>query len=133
VPTCPIGSTFTTSKYLNGFIAWSALALIVLTSLPIIRQKLFEFFRYTHYAFIVFFAFAYLHTPSEFSTFLYVIVAVYVADQVIRCVYGLLPKRTRIIDVRHKGMTRLGFDKNKIKKALGLYRPGQFVSFLIYK
>jgi hypothetical protein len=116
------------SKFKFGFIAWGSLVLMACTSLPYIRRYWFEVFKYSHYLFIVFFVFAFLHTPEQFLPYVCVVIVMYGVDKALRCIWGLLPKYTIGVDVRHKGIVKVAFPKNKIHQKLGLYRPGQYVS-----
>jgi hypothetical protein len=100
---------------------------IVLTSLPLVRRKAFELFKYTHYVFAVFLAFGYLHTPSKFLPYLIAAVVVYGLDRLIRFAWAL-PRRTKAIDVSHKGLVKLAFQKNSAAVYLRRYDLGQFVS-----
>ena len=125
----PISATWTNEKYKYGFIAWAAVAFIVLTSLPIVRRKLFNTFLYSHFAFIIFFIFSLKHS-AEFKTYFVVSLVVYGLDKLIRVVSGMLPSSTIDIDVRHNGIVKLTFPKGVISQSLGTYKTGQYVSFV---
>lgn len=116
-------------KYKNGFVAWAAGIFIVLTSIPYMRRRFFDAFLYSHFAFAVFFLFGYYHT-LYFKNYFIAAVVIYGIDKLLRAVWGLLPKSTTSIDVSHKGVVKLSFPKNTIPKSLGIYQPGQYVSWI---
>ena len=122
----PISATWTNDKYKDGFVAWAASAFIVITSLPVVRRRFFEAFLYSHFAFLVFFIFAYKHT-SDFFAYLVAAVVVYFVDKAIRVVWGLLPKTTNDVDVSHEEIVKLTFPKGKLSQQMGRYKPGQYV------
>lgn len=81
----------------------------------------------SHFVFVVFLAFSYLHTPSHFLPYLVSAAVIYGGDKLVRCVWGLLPKRTTEIDVSSADVVRLKFRKNQAAVMLNRYQPGQYV------
>ena len=126
----PISVTWTVEKYKNGFVAWAAAAFIVLTSLPFVRRNFFNTFMYSHFAFVLFFLFGYFHTPA-FAKYFFAAVIIYGIDKLLRAVWGTLPTKTLFIDTSHEGIVSLTFPKNAVVRAMGNYRPGQYVSEVV--
>lgn len=113
-------------KYIKGFVAWCASLSMVVTSLPWVRRQHYNVFRYAHFAYVLFFVFAYLHTPAHFLPYLATGVALYAADKLLRAVAGLRPHYTTSLEC-HDGLVRLGLPKRAFARFFGLYRPGQYV------
>ena len=123
-----IGDTFTDAKYVRGFVAWVMVVVIALTALPFIRRSRWEVFRYTHTLFIVFFVFAYLHTPDAMAPYIYIFIAFYAFDKLLRCVWGLLPRAAASVDTRHAGIVKLSVRKGMFASACKRPLPGGYVS-----
>eukprot|EP00047_Mylnosiga_fluctuans_P001098 m.212218 g.212218 ORF g.212218 m.212218 type:complete len:362 (-) comp10141_c5_seq1:55-1140(-) len=119
--------TFSTPKYVRGFIAWAALAAIVLTSLPPVRRMLFNVFYAVHFSFVVFFVFVYLHTPHEVQFYLIGAIVIYSIDKALQTVWGLLPRRAKDIEVLLSDVVKLRIPRDCIHAAVGLDRPGQYI------
>jgi hypothetical protein len=117
--------TWASSKYTRGFIAWIMLVFIVIMSLPFIRRRAFEVFMTTHFAFVAFFVFVYLHTPLQSWPYIAAAAVLYGIDKALRVVWGLFPRRATVEIC--EDMLRIRFAKDCIAKATGLYRPGQYV------
>jgi len=121
-----IGNTWTITKFKYGFLAWCCLVVSTFLSISYIRRAVFELFITSHMVFVVFLAAAYLHTKT-FLPYLVTAAVFYGGDKLIRCVWGLLPKKTTSVDVSVDGIVRLRFPKNQIAKALKQYQAGQYI------
>jgi len=118
---------FHDEKNLNGFISWVFIVVITFTSLEYFRRHHFRIFLSTHFFFVIFFAFAWLHT-ERIRPYLLVGAGIYAVDRLYRLLSGLLPTRVKQVTVVQKDdVIRLRFGKWCLAK----YRVGQysFVNF----
>eukprot|EP00808_Paulinella_micropora_P005862 g60621.t1 len=112
-------------KYKLGLAAFCCLMLQPVFSLPFIRRLNFEVFYYSHFAFLVFFVLAALHS-TYFRTYLAPILAVYLLDRLLRWFYGVLPKQAIAVDVK-AGVTRVVFAKGPCEWLHRREEVGQYV------
>lgn len=70
-----------------GIMAWLSLAIIFITSLPIVRRRLFEIFYYSHFLFLIFIVGALIHTTNG-PEFLLPGLCLWVVDRLIRFGYN---------------------------------------------
>jgi len=112
---------------LYGLIAGSATLIMMLTSLPIVRRKTWELFYLTHFMFIVFFVFAWLHKVVVVP-FIIGAIVIYGVDRLIRMLTGYLPVKTVTFRVKNPGgVIQVRFLKPALTRWLRMYRPGQYV------
>lgn len=55
---------FSTPKYQDGFASWVALAVVFVTSIEWLRRKKYNVFYTLHFSFLLFYIFAWRHTPK---------------------------------------------------------------------
>eukprot|EP01105_Mastigella_eilhardi_P018833 TRINITY_DN4392_c0_g1_i2.p1 TRINITY_DN4392_c0_g1~~TRINITY_DN4392_c0_g1_i2.p1 ORF type:complete len:1205 (-),score=276.71 TRINITY_DN4392_c0_g1_i2:2925-6539(-) len=105
---------------LGGLFCCIAMAL---TSLSVVRRKLFNFFYWSHLLFMVpFFTMAALHN-DKFLPFAYAAAAIYVADRVFRLVWGTVPRRATEVALLADGVVRIRWPKHPLAR----YYSGQYV------
>jgi len=110
-----------------GLIAGSCSVIMFFTSLPFFRRKTWEMFYFTHFLFIAFFVFGWLHN-EKFKPFAIASIVVYGVDRIIRMVTGSIPMKT--VTFRQKnpgGVVQVRFPKPAITRLFRMYRPGQYV------
>ena len=81
--------------YLTGFGAMTCALIILATSLDYVRRNYFNVFYWSHYAFVGYFALAYLHCGAA-RPFIMVGVGLYIVDKLLRVIWQLWP-RTLVI------------------------------------
>jgi len=86
IPTAVAGSVITQ----RGLIAWGVLIWITVSSTTPIRGWCYEFFVIQHIiSFVIFIAFVYLHVPSDGQKIIWICVAFFVLDRVLRGLFYL--------------------------------------------
>ncbi|PRP76058.1 ferric reductase-like transmembrane protein [Planoprotostelium fungivorum] len=119
---------FRDNTTLFGFIAGITSIVLLLTSLPIVRRKTWETFFFTHFLFLVFFVFSYLHTKDYFLPYVISSAVIYAIDRFIRTMTGSIPVDTITFRVKNPGgVVQVRFPKPAITRWLHMYRPGQYV------
>eukprot|EP00808_Paulinella_micropora_P028411 g44266.t1 len=118
---------YLTPTYYWGFFASLCGLVLFLTSLDIVRRRAFNLFFFSHYVFVGYITFAYLHVPQT-APFLSVAVGLYLLDQVLRVLRTSCPRRTlEFTPLGHPAdMVRVRFSKASISSALGLHKAGQY-------
>jgi ferredoxin-NADP reductase len=113
-----------------GFLAGLFGLIIFSTSLDYCRRKRFNIFFWSHYSFVGYFAFAYLHMP-EARTFLLIGASLYAFDRFLRMLWTLVPRKMIIFRNKGDSIAQVRFPKNPITSMLGLHKVGQyyFVNF----
>ena len=74
-------------RYSRGFASWVALAVVFLTSIEWLRRKKYQVFYTLHFAFLLFYLFAGLHTP-HFKFYGLCAMAIYGFDKLQRIARG---------------------------------------------
>jgi len=102
-----------------------------LTSLEPVRRKKFEVFYYSHYLFLIFYAFGGVH-DTGFVPYAVLAAIVYFFDRFLRLLWGALPKKTTSLIIKEgkdarDNVVQLRVNKNAITQKLGLYKVGQYV------
>ncbi len=106
---------------------------MLLTSLPVIRRRFFEFFRLSHYAFIGVAVVTALHT-SVAVPYLIAAAVLLALDYATRIVWGLWPRRASVAVLNSSHgvpAVRIRFPKHSLARCSGSHKPGQFVSCLL--
>jgi hypothetical protein len=88
----PDASHILTEKYLFGFLAFAAGLWIVVTAFDTVRRLQFEFFYWSHFAFLLWYVFSALHSPVC-AIYAYVAAGIYALDRLVRFFWGLWPRR----------------------------------------
>lgn len=115
-----VAISFQATRIRVGLMAWLCLALILLTSLPVVRRRFFEVFYYTHFLFFVFMVGALYHTTNG-PEFLLPGFSLWVVDRIIRFAYNF-----RRVDVQ--SLTYFEGDLAKLQvKGIRRALPGQIV------
>ena len=86
------GSMLDYDKYKNGFVSWLALLVVFCTSIEWLRRKRYEVFYALHFAFLLFYLFAALHTP-KFKFYGFLAMAIYGVDKLQRLARGYVSTR----------------------------------------
>ena len=113
-----------------GWWALACLFVIFLTTFNIVRRRLFNVFYWTHYSFVGFFVFSWLHVPQT-HWFLGVGAGLYVLDKLLRIVRMGIPGRMLVFKLKGRHTAQVRFQKNAITRLLNLHRVGNyyFVNF----
>lgn len=91
----------------------ACLLTIVLTSVESIRRRLFNFFYYSHFVFVVFYAYSWMHSVNA-RPYLIAAFAVYGADRVFRLLKGnLIPFRASQAQALPGNVVRLRFPRRR--------------------
>jgi len=116
--------------YLTGFLAMLCGVLIGLTSVNYLRRNFFNTFFYSHYAFIGYYLFAWLHVSSA-RPFLAVGLALYLLDKLLRILMTGWSHRCVEFNVKSKGIVQVRFPKSCFSQVFGMHKVGQyyFVNF----
>ncbi|CAG8613949.1 7355_t:CDS:2 [Ambispora leptoticha] len=111
---------FTYRVNLTGFLSFTGLFVIGVTSHSLVRRRAFEVFYYGHFFFIMFLAIAFLHDRNHVY-WLSLGFILYIIDRIIRFIIGY--KETNIISIKalEGGVTRVTFTRQMN------YKPGQYV------
>eukprot|EP00037_Helgoeca_nana_P028113 m.327828 g.327828 ORF g.327828 m.327828 type:complete len:890 (+) comp27684_c0_seq1:429-3098(+) len=99
---------------------------IAATTTDFVRRKLFHVFFWTHYLFIGFFAFSYVHVRQA-RPFLIVAVAIYALDKTLRFFWTLLPCRTTLFLAHGDRTVQVCWPKNPLTRLMGRHKVGQYV------
>ena len=103
-----------------GLMAWTSLAIMFITALPIVRRRAFEVFYYAHSLFFVFVVGALIHAPKS-REFILPGLCLWVVDRAVRFVYNF--RHIEVNCVRH-------YEGNLTKfqiEGLRTRHPGQIV------
>lgn len=107
---------------------WSFLfgIVIFITSLGPLRRKNFDFFFWAHFAFLLFYAFMYMHDPA---CELYVIIAgaMYAMDRLIRAFWGLVPRKSSKLMYKEGNIVQVCVPKHPVHNCLKSFKVGQYV------
>jgi predicted ferric reductase len=98
-----------------GILAWAALALILLSSLRIVRRRAFEIFYYLHFAFLIFLGGALYHATYGYE-FLLPGLILWALDRAVRCYFCFFRKdKIMVTDVMHYAgnVTKIRFEGAK--------------------
>ncbi|CEO94382.1 FAD-binding FR-type domain-containing protein [Plasmodiophora brassicae] len=107
----------------TGVVSVACLLTIVLTSVESIRRRLFNFFYYSHFVFVVFYAYSWMHSVNA-RPYLIAAFAVYGADRVFRLLKGnLIPFRASQAQALPGNVVRLRFPRRRFAR----YNAGQYV------
>ena len=111
-----------------GIVSWICLVLVFITALEVFRRKYFEFFFYTHFMFLGFFVLGALHS-KKFLPYALVAAALYVLDRLVRVVWGVIPMRTTLLNLKDEKnqVVQIRFPKHKLADLVGIYKVGQYV------
>jgi len=109
-------------KYQLGFVAMAGLTTVFITSRNRVRRSAYSVFRFSHYAFFVFFIAGVAHT-EEFLIYAVIAGVIYFSDIFLRYAFDLTPKQAFAIDVLPGEVTRIRFPKSAFKS----YSAGQYV------
>ncbi len=118
-----ISDTWSSTSYLFGFMAWVALCLIVLTSLPFVRRRAFNVFFYTHFLFAIFLIFSAIH-EAIFIVAIAVALVLYGYDKIHFIRAHLKPVQATCVDTSSTDLVKLTYP-NKYPRT---HQPGQYVS-----
>jgi len=121
-----IALQWTVPKYHYGFWNWMFGMLLLCTSLEWVRRKKFEIFYYSHYAFVFFYLFAGLHTPT-FMPYFYASLFFYCLDRFVRFFWGLVPRKSIHLETMEGNLIKIRIPKHPVANWLGLYGVGQYV------
>eukprot|EP00475_Leptophrys_vorax_P011954 TRINITY_DN18417_c0_g3_i1.p1 TRINITY_DN18417_c0_g3~~TRINITY_DN18417_c0_g3_i1.p1 ORF type:complete len:799 (-),score=179.20 TRINITY_DN18417_c0_g3_i1:62-2125(-) len=110
------------NKYLTGLLGMICLILIFGTSIDHLRRKHFNFFYYSHYIFVGYYAVTSFHSKISFLLFTYCTLAAYGLDRALRLFWGAWPRKSVKIEVS-AGAIRVQFKKH----CLARYKVGQYV------
>lgn len=98
--------------------------LMCLTALPPIRRKMFELFYYPHVILmILFFIFALIHETRGFLAYFLIVLFIYLADKIVRAIFGLFSVRTTSVVSAGNAVT-MTFPKSSLPSCLGRYKTG---------
>jgi Ferric reductase like transmembrane component/FAD-binding domain/Ferric reductase NAD binding domain len=116
--------------YFWGILAMCCGLIIAATTLNFVRRKFFNVFFFSHYAFVGYFVFAYLHF-YECRIYLLVGAGLYALDRLLRLLWGLCPRKTFVFRNKGDGLAQVRFPKNPLTDMLGMHKVGQyyFVNF----
>ncbi|KAK2590351.1 hypothetical protein QQS21_011961 [Conoideocrella luteorostrata] len=120
IQTDQIETSFSNARIRIGLMAWLCLAIILITSLPVIRRKGFEIFYYAHFLFFIFMVGALIHTTNG-PEFLLPGFSLWVVDRIVRLYHGL-----RSIEVQNIVHYQGRVTKFTVK-GVRVIRPGQVV------
>ncbi len=107
----PDGDVILTEKYLFGIVALLAGLWIIVSSVGYVRRNQFEFFYWSHFAFIAWYVFAGLHS-SRMAIYSFVAAALYGLDRLIRFFWGLWPRRTTTLTPLEGGAIKVRWPKH---------------------
>lgn len=82
-------------KYLVGFLALAAGLWIIFTAFDMVRRLQFEFFYWSHFAFLLWYVFSALHSPVC-AIYAYVAAGIYALDRLVRFFWGLWPRHATL-------------------------------------
>lgn len=99
---------------------------IAVTTTDYMRRQHFNVFFWTHYLFVGFFVFGYVHVP-EGQPFLLAAIAIYLLDKVLRVIWSALPKRTLMYRNRGERTAQVRWPKNPLTRLMGKHKVGQYV------
>ncbi|KAJ1897946.1 hypothetical protein LPJ66_003054 [Kickxella alabastrina] len=108
----------------TGHVLLFALFLIMVTSIIIVRKRMFELFYYVHHLFILYIVVMFMHHGAYMTTdYIAGPLALYIVDRVYRALRSAFAKSPIRAVIQHpSGLVEIQMDK----KILG-HRPGQFV------
>eukprot|EP00475_Leptophrys_vorax_P035021 TRINITY_DN5728_c0_g1_i1.p1 TRINITY_DN5728_c0_g1~~TRINITY_DN5728_c0_g1_i1.p1 ORF type:complete len:1218 (+),score=288.28 TRINITY_DN5728_c0_g1_i1:1291-4944(+) len=110
------------SKYWLGLYSWICMAVLYLTSINVLRRRHFNFFFYSHFAFVPAYVFGALHSVASFRFYAFASAAVYGLDRLIRFFWGVFPIKTVSLEIV-SGAIRVRYPKHRLAK----YKVGQYV------
>lgn len=109
---------------LMGFFSLVSMVIIVATSVEYLRRKKFEFFYWSHFFFIGFYALLAFHdTKGKCRRYVIAAAAFWVFDRLIRFFWGLFPRRVIEVEIKPGGLLRVVFKKLPFRR----YQLGQYV------
>jgi predicted ferric reductase len=117
----PDASHILTEKYLFGFVAFAAGLWIVVTAFDTVRRLQFEFFYWSHFAFLLWYVFSALHSPVC-AIYAYVAAGIYALDRLVRFFWGLWPRRA-ILQAKEGGVVFVRWPKHPLAR----YDVGNYV------
>jgi len=118
----PLGTTW---RYMTGYISLSLGVIIMVTSINSIRRKHFNLFYYSHFLFIPFFVFTFLHHQRA-QMFVMGAIVIYAVDRVLRRVWSGVPRRALLLTNMGDSLAQLRTPKNPVTNFLGLHKVGQY-------
>ena len=120
------GERFTEKVYWTGFAAAMCGVVIVLTTFDWVRRKHFNVFYWSHFSFLGFFIFTYLHARAA-RPFLLAGIAVYGLDKLLSALWSLIPCRTLVFREVGDNVVQVQFPKHWWSKTVGTYKVGQYM------
>mgnify|MGYP000243179520 CR=1 FL=1 len=113
---------FNNSKNLWGVLAWFCSVIIFITSLNYLRRRFFEYFYYSHFMFIAFYVFGWLHT-EEFTLYAVLALVLYGLDRVYRLLRGNLPQHCSLVQLKPGNVVQIRYNKTLFAHR---YKVGQY-------
>jgi predicted ferric reductase len=114
------------TRYIFGLTAFSALIIMLITSLEVIRRKFFEVFYFLHYLFLVFYVLSVLHAPTQLLPWVLASAVLYFIDKLMRFVWGL-PQKTISVLVKGEKDPVISIRLHKRWEWIKSYKVGQYV------
>ncbi|KAK0616734.1 ferric reductase like transmembrane component-domain-containing protein [Immersiella caudata] len=102
-----------------GVMAWAALAVMLLSSLRVVRRRAYEVFAYLHFAFLVFLGGALYHATHGYE-FLLPGLILWVLDRAVRCYFCFFRRdEVKVTDVTHYAgnVTKIRLEGTKTRAA----------------
>ena len=107
-----LSDMFSVPKYTWGFLSSLFAVLILVTSIGWMRRGHFEWFYYTHFFFIGFYAFAALHSPTVGLNYVIATAVLYGIDRLVRFFWGAYPRRASSVRALDGGLVRIRFPRH---------------------
>ena len=99
---------------------------IAVTTTDWARRNHFNVFFWSHYLFIGFFSFAYIHAKQA-RPFLLASIGMYALDKFLRTIWTSLPSRTTVMRNRGDAVAQVRFPKNVLSRMMSRHKVGQYM------
>lgn len=117
-----ISQSLRTPGNICGIMALLTTVFIIVSSIGWIRRKKFNVFYWLHFSFIALYLFGAFHVP-QFVPFSIAVAAFYLFDRVVRLFWGLVPRKTTLLQVKPGNIVQVRFPRHPLAR----YRAGQYV------
>lgn len=120
-----VANPYPSWTYTTGYVALTCVSVMTITSLEFFRRDYFNFFFITHFLFIPFFVFAYLHTRMA-QPYILTAIVLYLLDRVLREVWTGLPTKALLLTNKGPDLAQLRVAKSALTDKLGMHKVGQY-------
>lgn len=111
------------SKFHFALTSLAASLLLGISSIQYFRRAHFQFFYWSHFAFFVFYIAGALHSQQIFLRLAIAAMALYIADRLLRFMWGLWPRRVVLNEAKDGDVVRVVFRKSRFTS----YEVGNYV------